>query len=185
VIVFTFVVVRPFDDDQPNYGDDIASAWREGIGRLGLTAVFPPEEDFYVGDIFAVVADEDKKSNLLGRAARIGRLDLTEAILKAGTGRPVFPDTAELANGQHFRHQPEEALSTGDTSWITLSLVSFPGIRIRTKRNTTSALSLAYFGANAGRDFETVEEISIPVAETYGTDPSEALDSLKQWDLSG
>jgi hypothetical protein len=66
VAVFTLLVVRPFGKNPIPTGDDIAEGWSDSIGRLGLTAVFPPDEDIYVGDIFAVVSDEDKKSNLLG-----------------------------------------------------------------------------------------------------------------------
>lgn len=181
VIGFTIAVVRPFHIDTPADEQEIAAAWNESISLLGILPVFPPQEDISVGDIFAVISDEDRKSNLFGRSVRIGHVDLSTALLTAAKARTVFPETAELATGQHFRHQNSEALTAGEPTRISLTLVSFPGIVVRSNTGATSAVGLAMLGADAGRDQDAVVEISIPVAERYGVDAPVGLDALKRW----
>ena len=53
---FVLLVVRPFGDATENPEKELATEWNVGIAQLGISPVYPPEEDFYVGDILAVVS---------------------------------------------------------------------------------------------------------------------------------
>src|SRR5690349_130089 len=56
---------------------EVAQAWSDSIGRLGIAPIFPPQEDFAVGDIWAVIAHSKiENDSLLSKGVRVGRLDL-------------------------------------------------------------------------------------------------------------
>lgn len=39
----------------------VVSEWNQAIGKLGIEPVFPPEEDTYVGDVFAVITVDRRR----------------------------------------------------------------------------------------------------------------------------
>jgi hypothetical protein len=58
-IVFIAVVIRPFERPIPQLDDrDVAESWSDSINRLGILPIYPPEEDFHVGDIWVVIEDQ-------------------------------------------------------------------------------------------------------------------------------
>ena len=74
-VVFAVFVVRPFKSIPDPGPEDVAAAWNTSIGRLGIQPLYPPTEDFGVGDVLAVVADSENVP-LLGKAVRIAHIDL-------------------------------------------------------------------------------------------------------------
>jgi hypothetical protein len=162
--------------------DDVAGAWNESIARLGLLSVFPPEEDFHVGDVWAVIAEVDTATPLLGRAVRLAHIDLRDAVEAARNQQPVFADTAALEPAIGFRRQPrtEVAKATaGDP--ITLTLTAFPGISIHHTRRRAGLLTRSVGGFGAVREELESEEIRIPVAETYGVSAAAGIGRLDAW----
>jgi hypothetical protein len=94
--------------------DDVASAWNDGIARLGILPVYPASEDFNVGDVWATIrkaddtdpndqdtsAKRNTKSTWLGKSVRIGYIDLRPDIEEANEKKPVFPDTSNYTPGE-------------------------------------------------------------------------------------
>jgi hypothetical protein len=110
ILLFAVFVVRPFKSIPDPGPEDVAAAWNTSIGRLGIQPLYPPTEDFGVGDVLAVVADSENVP-LLGKAVRIAHIDLRDLIL-ASTVEPVFADTADLAAGSSFRKQDRTEVAT-------------------------------------------------------------------------
>jgi hypothetical protein len=64
-IFYILFLVRPFSTiDLGSKSEDIASSWNASISRLGISPIFPPQEDFYVGDIWAVIVDSESMTRL-------------------------------------------------------------------------------------------------------------------------
>src|ERR1043165_7793107 len=82
VISFLLVIVRPFARIADPEAEDVAVAWNRSIARLGILPVFPPEEDFHVGDVWAVIneAKGGELKPLLGKSVRLAHIDLRDEI---------------------------------------------------------------------------------------------------------
>jgi len=184
VCAFTYFVIDPFGKKPDPQAQDVAAAWTGSIEKLGILAIFPPEEDFHVGDIWAVVADTDSSTPLLGRAVRLDHLDLRAEILDDIRNRTaMFAETTDIKPGEKFRKQ--DANETGAAAIadpkISLTLAAFPGITISHSVRAASALSAGLAGFGAARQDQETEVIRIPVAETYGVTAAAAYGRLASW----
>jgi hypothetical protein len=192
VLGFLLVVVRPFTTPPDPDADDVATAWNESIQRLGIFPIYPPAEDIYVGDVWAVISKaspdsttaqtetaESRKSTLLGKSMRIGYIDLRDEMVTANR-RPVFDETSERKSG-YRRQSPLEVDVPAQQKRISLALAAFPGITITHKVKSAASFGWNFGGIGGDRDDQRVEEIRIPVAETYGVPISLAFFRLDQW----
>jgi hypothetical protein len=180
ILVVAAVVVRPFQAIRDPGPEDVATAWNSSIGRLGILPLYPPTEDFGVGDVLAVVADSENVP-LLGKAVRIAHIDLRDLIL-ASTVEPVFSDTADLATGASFRKQDRTEVATDpNNKRITLALSAFPGITISHVTQSAAAAGNATGWFGSARNGNQVEEIQIKGAETYGVSTIEAIVKFNNW----
>lgn len=179
---FIFNIVRLDQEARPLTSDDVARAWNEDISRLGIIPIYPPQEDFHVGDVWAVIAD-DEASPLLGRAVRIGRLDLREEIVGGEKGRPVFSDTADLAAGTTVRRQSRTEIEEPDNAKkrISTAITAFPFITINRATNSTGAAGMSWLGLSGARDERFTVQIQIKHVETYGAPAIEAYGRLDDW----
>ncbi|MGX5734515.1 hypothetical protein [Bosea thiooxidans] len=172
-----------FKEEEPVTAASIAASWNNSIAKLGITPVFPPEEDLHVGDVWAVIEDADENQAILGKAVRIAHISLREDLKQeAGLKRPTFSTTTELENGKKIRIQSNyEVGSAGDGDKIRLSLAVFPGITINRSVNSSSIIERfgLNFGLSGGRS--DTEEIHIPVSETYGVSAGVAAARLDIW----
>jgi hypothetical protein len=182
VLAFILAIVRPFETTPEPDAEDVATAWNQSISRLGILPIFPPEEDFHVGDVWAVVADAEE-TPLLGKAVRIAHIDIREQIKEARNQQPVFAETADLKQGEKFRRQDRlEITQTGsDDGRIALTLSAFPGITITHATRAAGSLGASLGGLGAGRDDQEIEEVRIPTAETYGVSVPAAFFRLDDW----
>jgi hypothetical protein len=161
---------------------DVADEWSKSISRLGISPIFPPQEDFYVGDIWAVISQDNvPKSGLLNRGFRIGHLDLRPDIIQASKSLPIFAPTAVIGEKEKFRSQPRAEATNDAGDNITLSLAAFPGITLNRAERRAATAGKSFFGSAAERDTEEIEETRIPVAETYGVPVEAAMAKLTQW----
>ncbi len=170
--------------DVPKSADthDVADEWSKSISRLGILPIFPPEEDFHVGDVWAVISQDNvPNSGLLNRGFRIGHLDLRSDIIEASKNLPLFAPTAAIDEKAKFRSQPRAEVARDAAEGLTLSLAAFPGITLNRAEKKTAAVGQSLFGSAAERDTEEVEETRIPVAETYGAPVEAAMAKLAQW----
>jgi hypothetical protein len=181
VIAFILAVVRPFSSMPAAEAEDVAKAWNQSIARLGILPVFPPEEDLYVGDLWAVVADAED-TPLLGKAVRIAHINLREEFRQADSRQPVFVETAELKAGDKFRRQERKEIeqATPDDR-IALTLAAFPGITITHTTRAAGSLTAKFVSLGAGRDDQQLEQIRIRTAETYGVRSAAAFARLDEW----
>src|SRR6266851_4197098 len=87
-MAYILVVVRPFSGPPPTLSpDDISEQWNNSIQRLGLSALYPLQEDFQVGDIWAIALAPRKPS--LTKSVRIDHIDLRHYIIEY-ENRPIF-----------------------------------------------------------------------------------------------
>jgi hypothetical protein len=180
ILAVAVFVVRPFKSIPDPGPEDVAAAWNTSIGRLGIQPLYPPTEDFGVGDVLAVVADSENVP-LLGKAVRIAHIDLRDLIL-ASTVEPVFADTADLAAGSSFRKQDRTEVATDSKDRrITLALSAFPGITISHVTQSAAAAGNATGFFGSARNGNQVEEIQIKGAETYGVSTIEAIVKFNNW----
>jgi len=172
-----------FKEEEPVTAASIAASWNSSIAKLGITPVFPPEEDLHVGDVWAVIEDADENQAILGKAVRIAHISLREDLKReASFKRPTFSATAELENGKKIRKQSSyEVESTEAGDKIRLSLAVFPGITVnKSVRSSSIAERLGLnLGLSGGRS--DIEEINIPISETYGVPAGVAAARLDIW----
>lgn len=179
--LFIVFVVRPFGHPAELKSEDVASMWNKSIARLGILPLYPPQEDFHVGDVWVVVAETDEKP-LLGQAVRVGHIDLRTAITAARQGRPVFAETGAVNSAGHRGTSPVEVEALGPADErIALTLTAFPGITITHAIDAKAGLGVASGSLGANRNGVDTEEITIPVAETYGAPASVGLLALDAW----
>jgi hypothetical protein len=182
VVAFILAVVRPFGSGpQDLTAQDLAKSWNDSISRLGILPVYPPEEDFHVGDVWAVVAESDSLP-LLGQAVRLAHIDLRADIAAIRQMEPIFADTTKVAEDA-YRHEPATEVSRLDPKddQIVLSLAAFPGITITHAIGAGAGLGGAAGSLGAGRGRVETEEITIPIAETYGAPAARSFARLDAW----
>ncbi|CAO3379569.1 hypothetical protein [Azospirillum argentinense] len=179
---YIVLAVRPLAPPLPeSRAESLAKSWNAGIARLGIVPVFPPEEDVNVGDVWAVIA-ETEDTPLLGRGLRVAHLDLRDEVLREQKHRYQFSETSDAVGDGKLRRQNGSEIATPATGdRVLLTIAAFPGVTVRRSSQATGSLGLSFAGFNAGREESTVEEIRIPVAETYGVSAAEAAVRLDQW----
>jgi hypothetical protein len=183
VLYFIAMYVRPLLSPTDENAEDIAKSWNDSFERLGILPIFPPEEDFYVGDVWAVIENAEKPyERLKGKAVRVAHLDLRDEMKNANNRQPVFADTANPGASEGDRRQDRaevvEALTDGR---IHLTLTAFPGLTISRSARASGSLGGVIGGLGSGREDQELEEIRIPVAETYGVPYSSAFIRLDDW----
>lgn len=190
-IVFAFIVIqiRPWEEPDAGMTDDLAAAWNESIQRLGIEPLFPPQEDFNVGDVWAVIATYAEKpgeprelnpsESIVGKGVRIGRIELAQLGYSNG-GRPVFPLTKVAADGKIiFDDTLQTARPASPQNGIELSYISFPSFVISRSSDSGSVSSL--LGLSASRGVGNTETIKIPIAETYSVPAANAIVAITNW----
>ncbi|MGX1785558.1 hypothetical protein ACWIGM_02395 [Bosea sp. NPDC055332] len=176
VVAFRVLSQRSLDLDET----ELAEVWNASIARLGISPVFPPAEDIRVGDVWAVVAGAEDRP-LLGRGVRIGHINLRSDIAGEAAGRPVFAATAEAKPGQPARGQSElEEAGNGDGR-LRLSLAAFPGVTITRSLRGGGQAAAFWTALGFGESQSDIEELRIPVAETYGVSAPVAGGRLSEW----
>jgi hypothetical protein len=108
-ILILVAVVGTRDISQAENTEKVAHDWRRAMMTLGITPVFPPSEDFHVGDIIAfddqkpnekISDDGNGPSSLLFRTMGIAHAPGTEeALRKRYQDVPQFPPTPEKYDG--------------------------------------------------------------------------------------
>jgi len=182
VLVF---FVRPWEVPQELPEDNTALAWNAAIGRLGIQPLYPPQEDFLVGDIYISLADPETEvggervrypSNVFrGRSVRIARIDL-RANIRNGVSPYRFSDRQEVAGQANVAGEsPGSPTGTETSDAIDLTLVSSPGLTVRRHMKAEAG----FWGYFAGRRTGETEEISIKSTTTYGAPAVEAMVALQ------
>lgn len=164
-IIFILGVVRPFDDgkDAASKLEDIAGSWNASISKLGISPLFPPQEDFFVGDLWAIISDAPE-STYLGKGVRVAHIDLSEAIRNEQKKQldleSIFPPA---------QSDPTKAPQP------RFSSLAFPGVSISHTEDDRATSALAMLGLSASRKIKVQDELKIPLAFSYGAEMVDAL----------
>lgn len=158
----------------------VAKQWNEAIQKLGFEPVYPPVEDIQVGDVFAMITDDEATDSatdepFAGRSIKLLHLDMTREIEDAY--RAVYQFPATNARPDHDGQVWPQTISTESlfkppATRTSLPLVLFPRFTItNVKRASGSASAVSQllsggFGADASST-ETVE-VRFSATETYG-----------------
>ena len=191
VVVFAGVILvgmRPTTQDSEA---DLIADWNRTISKLGIEPVFPPEEDIYVGDLFAVVtqdrlegagspsrggqkstaADGLQSTAMLGRAIKLDHTNLTAILIEYYKNFPVFSDTTKRPAVERdvWEQSPQDEIFTNKSPRKLLALAAFPGFSIKHSRAASGDVSASWLGRlRTSLERNDSEELQIPFAETYG-----------------
>jgi hypothetical protein len=161
--------------------DTLAKSWSDSIAKLGLLPVFPPEEDLHVGDVWAVIAEADEKP-LLGRGVRIAHIDLRDEMAEETLRQPLFEKTVLQSGESGFRDHGDQEEGTPDPKRrIRVSLAAFPGLTITHGQRAAGEARTVWGWLGLSREQIEVEQLRIPVAETYGVSARVAARELALW----
>jgi hypothetical protein len=189
VMLAALVVLWTASPPEQQTASDIIADWNRTISKLGIEPVFPPEEDIYVGDIFAVVTEDhldntgkpgpagpnaistlSPSNPLLNRAVKIDHVDMTKMLKEFYGQLPVFSTTTprpvadrdiwtQVADADPFVASPHKFLS----------LAAFPAFTIKTSNTASGDMALPLIGRlRFSGDRKDSEELEIVFAETYG-----------------
>lgn len=167
----------------------IEENWNSTISSLGVSPIFPPEEDLVVGDVLAVVtndldadpvaqADKATKHTFVSRSVKLAHIDVAKQLDEAYSSVPVFPETFPAGMTPPYR----AAVARKFTDAVVLGSLpraAFPRLKIQ----GIDAAS-AHLAASEGRSAtysaasEDFEEFELSDVRTYGLTSVTALDLL-------
>lgn len=162
---------------------DIANSWNESIAKLGILSLYPPQEDFHVGDVWAMaIGNANDPTPLASRAIRIGTIDLIPAIRKGLGAHPAFDDTPARTEEVGYRALPSlvPLAPTGDAG-LPITMVAFPGLNISRSIRSGSGVDWGGWLGGADGTGDLVEQITIPTAATYGAPQIDVYAGYLRW----
>lgn len=189
-LVFILFWIRPWQPPAAT-AEDMAGAWNDSIRKLGIEPLFPPQEDFAVGDIWAVIAAYDESpgqtreaspnETIVGKGVRIGRISLAQLGYEPDQ-RPTFPVTQVKDDQLNFDEPMQTDLRQegNPDGRVRLSFVSFPDFTLVDRSTDAGSLS-SVLGLSAERGSNRTEVIKIPIALTYSVAAPKAMIALNRW----
>ena len=164
----------------------IEENWNRTIRALGVSPIFPPEEDLVVGDVLAVVSrDVDIDSHVqtdaiagrafVNRSVKLAHVDVSQALDQAYQNLPVFPATV----GTVVPLRSGVARAFSDAVLLSnLPRAAFPRLKIQGVSNAAGGLSSAGSSASYGAGSQRVEEFELADVRAYGLPSVVALQSF-------
>ncbi|HXO72430.1 MAG TPA: hypothetical protein VN838_26015 [Bradyrhizobium sp.] len=162
----------------------IEDNWNRTIKSLGVSPIFPPEEDLVVGDVLAVVVrdvdiDSHEQTNTVARRAFVNRtvklahVDVSQALDTAYQNLPVFPATV----GTILPLRSGVARTFSDAVLLSnLPRAAFPRLKIQGVSNAAGGLAADGSGsASYGAGSQRVEEFELSDVRAYGLPSVAAL----------
>jgi hypothetical protein len=187
VLVGGFVIVRHLGGaaTQRGFADaSIEENWSRTIKGLGVSPIFPPEEDLVVGDVLAVVvADVDLDSHVqtntvakrafVNRTVKLAHVDVSQALDAAYQNLPVFPATI----GTVLPLRSGVARAFSDAVLLgNLPRAAFPRLKIQGVSNAAAGVTADGSGsASFGAGSQQVEEFELSDVRAYGLPSVAAL----------
>lgn len=183
LVLGVVLLVRPWEPPRERVNDHAALAWNSAIERLGIQPLYPPQEDFFVGDVY--ISLDDPKREIVttngqipnvfkGRSAKIAQVNMRQGI-EQNAPKFRFDETpAEMAPPSR-----EKPSVQGAGFSPPLSLVAFPGISVKNHIETDTGI----WGYITGRRSGIIEEITIPYAESYGASAINGTAALNEFCL--
>jgi len=173
----------------------VPTAWNRNLKSLRFEPLYPPSEDFDVGDLLVTISDDGLSDDLLAnnavrgllyRSVRVGKLKLVPDTIS----RPHFQSKITfLDKGQEDKSDPDcekmklTSIKLADPSDPgkpnDIAVVGFPGISFLTDNH--EALDLPSIGGSLARQTTRSGTISIHEVATYGADAPRALADLMNY----
>ncbi|NKL40053.1 hypothetical protein GFL57_03325 [Rhizobium leguminosarum bv. viciae] len=168
--------------------DSVPKSWNTAIERLGITPLYPPQEDVFVGDVllsvtpsklkFSNLGDDLQVEAITGRSVRVGHINLTKFMKRPDDTR-YFGDSVRETNGSLALAQPTRE-ADGDPSndgKILLSNILFPAITLEHEANVSGVWKAFGMGASSA----SAEKIVLSHVQTYGADAYSATALLAKY----
>jgi hypothetical protein len=170
-ILYIGLIVKPFSKTAiETKAIDVAKAWNNAVSQLGISPLYPPQEDFFVGDLWAIVVKAPDQS-LVGRGVRVGHVDLSDAIKSEYNDRVTI---AKLSGAQSKESGDRDPVDTH----IHLFALAFPGISVSHSSIDSGGSTLPFLSFVSSKGRQESDEVRIPQAETYGANVPEAMISF-------
>ena len=165
---------------------NVVHEWNQAISKLGIEPVFPPEEDIYVGDVFAVITadrrntSDDQRSTtssdrrynpLLTRAIKVHSEPMFDLLAEVYKGAPLFPSTKKkpATDGEAWEIEEKKGgIFSKSEHRGYLALAAFPGFSIKVKTSASSNVGWLESAFSGSAEDNNSVELRIPFAETYG-----------------
>lgn len=183
----------------------LAAAWGEAIQTFGIEPVFPPEEDLAVGDVLAVIIQDndplpvkrsdaqsetleaepiDFRTPFLKRAVKLAHVDVRKELEDNYAMLVTFPGTVTPGTVTPGDKQPIGVvrLFTKEVLESNLPRAAFASLKSAANRNVAGAIianeqaSASYGGSNQG-----YEEFQLSEVSTYGLPSARTLDKLNKY----
>jgi hypothetical protein len=155
----------------------IEENWNRTIKSLGVSPIFPPEEDLVVGDVLAVVigdvdidshvqTDAIAKKAFVNRSVKLAHVDVSQALDTAYQNLPVFPATV----GTVLPLRSGVARAFSDAVLLgNLPRAAFPRLKIQGVSNAAGGVSAGGSGsASYAAGSQRVEEFELSDVRAYG-----------------
>ncbi len=170
--------------------DYMPKRWNESVERLGITPVYPPQEDIYVGDLILQIVEsgytfsrfpDDLSSEseaFVGKYIKIGQLDNVRRYIGLPSFAPDLGDS-KWEDEKLTIDQPrlEAGGDTGVAGKVRLTDVLFPVIKISRNDGIGGILSWFSFGMASAH----TEEIELRGVQTYAMNPLHTYTELMKF----
>jgi hypothetical protein len=168
--------------------------WNATITSLGVSPIFPPEEDLVVGDVLAVVtddvdadplaeADRARRRAFVSKSVKLAHINEVAAELDAAYSTlPVFPATFPAGASGPYRDMVVARKFTDAVMLGSLPRAAFPKLRIQGFDAASANLATTTAGAGSyAASSEDLEEFELSDVRTYGLTSVKALELLKKY----
>lgn len=175
-----WLLLRP---PPPPLETNIARDWHASISRFGLEVLYPPQEDFHVGDVWAMpISTANEATDIHRRAVRLGSLDLTQLWKSPQGAHPQFGDTPQKT-AAGYRPMSSHVTFGGSQAGggIPMTMAEFPDLSITRAFQGGGQWSLAGWFGGADAQGDLVERISIPAVATYGASAVDLYGGYLRW----
>jgi hypothetical protein len=153
---------------------DVEQRWGDAIRQYGIEPVYPPEEDFTVGDVFVEGYDDtdpDPNANTIKnsspfrrRSVKIDHIDLRDELTAFYSTVPMFMDVASRDTAKTSASWPGFKQSA-----LGLPLAAFPDVTASTERDAGASLFARAYGAfNYAASTQEQATIALRQVEAYG-----------------
>ena len=181
----------------------IEASWVDTIEKLGIEPRFPPEEDFVVGDLLALVTKDDENAgaenqiadprtaSFLRRSVKLAHIDVNNELTEEYGKLPVFPNADELVPPSPQdpgvgapSARPASKMKRDFAAGVhirDLPLAAFPRLRIQGTTSASAGISTTGFFASFGASDKEVEELELGEVRTYGLPSIRAVELLEQY----
>jgi hypothetical protein len=187
----------------------LSAAWGEAIQKFGIEPVFPPEEDLAVGDVLAVIIQDndplpekrtdsqsleadaiDFRTPFLKRSVKLAHVDVRQELEDAYAMLSIFPAVVNVQMSDKPPADPAVKLPpqlsvvrafTKEVLQSHLPLAAFASLKTAANSNAAGGLSANQGSASFGASNQGYEEFHLSDVSTYGLPSARALEQLNKY----